>query len=429
MNKKIKHYRGKDSLYPKRKYSWVKNIMIALAIALLAFIGWSTYDPVMDFLNNYRNMSHKKTSVSSDILDNSSSQNPEKNEVKEESKSQSSETSKESKPEDIKESQAQSKPEDEEDEESSENQKEQGFTRAVYIPMNLMTDFEKAYDYYKEKAKQLGEVNGIIFDVKDNAGNIYLPIKNPIASKNKAISELSESFYKTLKGFKNKNIKTFGIVSAFRDHIAPPDNPSMQIKYLGTDYAWVDRSPENGGKQWLNPYSAQSWDYIINIAEQSISMGVDTVVFTNVNFPTGEALEKASYGEESIGKTKAQALKGFADRAGEKLKKDEYMFRVNAYNMVYENQMVFGGNPAEIMPDNIMLVMSIKSFGKSFAVNGKVCGPFQNVTQLGKVIFEEFNDSLKDKVNSLCILGSDGENIENTENFIKEQGGANLIIM
>jgi hypothetical protein len=84
----------------------------------------------------------------------------------------------------------------------------------------------------------------------------------------------------------------------------------MAVKYRDTDILWLDNSADQGGRAWLNPYSKEAKDYIVEIAVELIQMGFYQIILDSVQFPTGYSLELAGYGPDATIE-KVDALKNF----------------------------------------------------------------------------------------------------------------------
>ncbi len=389
-NKKIIHYSKNSYFDSGRGMTPLKLMGIIAAVLILLFIGWSSYEPVMNFLEDFKkNIS--KENQSSHIVNQSSEPDETSNENTSEQSDYSS------------------------SEESSAEKKEKLLDKSIYIPINYLTDFDTAFTYFNEKQKTVGEAQSITIHMKDDLGNIYLPVKNEIAVKNKAIFNNSEKIAGIMSKFKEKGIKINGVISTFKDPKAPFDNTECQIMYGDSKIVWVDNDPKQGGKQWLNPYSPYSAEYVIDIAKECFVLGADKIIFDNVNFPKGYSLEMASYAYMN-GRTRQEALTDFAQTVEKTFDKDKFVFMVHAENAIYPDDMIYGGNHLNAFKNNVMLVISPKKIDKDFILAGQNYKAGGSIEDYIKIFKEHYPDIFGDENMALAFY-SDEAKEENYKNM------------
>ena len=206
-NKKIVHYKKNSYFDSKKSMSPLKILVIIAVIIVLIFVGWSSYEPVMNFLEEFKNNISDK-SQSSEVSDISSDI------------SVSNEES---------ETQSESSIEDEKENEISKTEEINNYGKSIYIPTKYLTDYNKSYEYFMEKQKITGKADSITIYVKDDIGYVHLPVENQIAIQNKAVIEESSQIAETIKKFKENNIKVNGIISTFKDSRAPINNDKCHL--------------------------------------------------------------------------------------------------------------------------------------------------------------------------------------------------------
>ncbi|MEG0899658.1 MAG: putative glycoside hydrolase, partial [Oscillospiraceae bacterium] len=244
--------------------------------------------------------------------------------------------------------------------------------RALYMPLDTLSNVQKTKAFIDNTIKNHPNINTIMIDIKEQSGFINIPSDNPIALKSKAINANSSIIAQSIATIKDSNMKIIGRISTFKDPLSPNFIPTAQIKYMSTEYTWIDKSPNNGGKQWLNPFSNEATDYILDIAQDSIKLGVDFILFDNIQFPSGEALEKATYGNISIGKSRSDALKLFMEKATKKIEssKNKCFFYSTAYNAFNPNDLIYGGNQHDLSKENIVMSLMLTQFADVMVLNG-----------------------------------------------------------
>ena len=132
----------------------------------------------------------------------------------------------------------------------------------------------------------------------------------------------SENAYDNVKDFiskiKSEHIRVFALVSCFEDNKA--------ATVMGDAAVLTDRlelwSDETTLRAWLNPYSQQARDYILDIITEICSLDVDGFVLTSVTFPVTSNSSLARYPEEAALTDRNSVIKDFIssaiERAGER---------------------------------------------------------------------------------------------------------------
>lgn len=84
---------------------------------------------------------------------------------------------------------------------------------------------------------------------------------------------------------------------------------------------------------WLNPYNSESWDYIVDIAEEAASKGFNEIQFDYVRFPTDGNTKIIDYGA-SAGKPKAEAIAEFLAYGRDRLSKKGVVVSADVFGLV-----------------------------------------------------------------------------------------------
>lgn len=75
-------------------------------------------------------------------------------------------------------------------------------------------------------------------------------------------------------------------LATFQDPISVYQDRDMGIRYLGSDYMWLDNTADAGGKAWMNPYSTLALTFIGDVIDEVVSLGYNQVVLSQVQFPS-----------------------------------------------------------------------------------------------------------------------------------------------
>jgi len=312
-------------------------IVTSAVVLLLAFFGTIIYEPIYNFLINYSNSS--QSPGISEILNSSSSSEPPAGNS----------------------SQVASQP--------PEPVKPVYLTHGLYVQSSELkaglSDVAKLVAGYKQY-----NINEIVIDLKNDEGNIlYMSDLESVKTAGAQVTNAIDlAQFATIA--KSNGIKVTGVISAFRDPIAPRKIKDSSIKYMQTDYNWLDKAAEHGGKPWLNPYSPNARQYIADIANEAVSKGVETIIITNVNFPPVYSLERANFGYDSAAVAKPAILKSFMDNVTNTVKANggKVMMYASAQELVGGGIEKYGDNPLKIS-SQIAAVYSPSQFGGKFAVN------------------------------------------------------------
>lgn len=150
------------------------------------------------------------------------------------------------------------------------------------------------------------ELNAVVIDVKSDEGMVLYQsdledVRFSGANNKIMINDIDA----VLDYLNDKNIYTIARVVTFKDNKAASKFPNLAVK-TSSGTIWRDRN----GQAWLNPYNRESWDYVLDIAEEAIIKGFKEIQFDYVRFPTDGNLKAINYGA-SQGKGKAQTIGDF----------------------------------------------------------------------------------------------------------------------
>lgn len=138
--------------------------------------------------------------------------------------------------------------------------------------------------------------DGVMFDLKNEAGLVLYDSSLPIVTKNLALAEQTYSLAQLITTINEAGLSPVGRLFAFKDHTATASMNEGAVKYMDSKVNWIDNAKADGGKAWLNPNSALSRDYILQLVEEATAGGVSCLVLDGVQFPTGFSLGLATYG-------------------------------------------------------------------------------------------------------------------------------------
>ncbi len=157
------------------------------------------------------------------------------------------------------------------------------------------------------------ELNAMVIDIKDDKG------KMSYRSEIEEVNDL-DAYYNpvpitdlkaTMKELKERDIYTIARIVVFRDsQTLPAKRPEWCIP-LKSGGLYKD-----AGFAYGNPFNEELWDYNIAIAKEAALLGFNEIQFDYIRFPDKAAhVEKVADFPGREGRTKAEAIRGFMDKA------------------------------------------------------------------------------------------------------------------
>lgn len=205
-------------------------------------------------------------------------------------------------------------------------------------------------DRFVEKAKAAG-VNTVFIEFKDADG--YLAYKTALTEVPDASKYASDAVAESLATLQREGFGVIAGVHCFRDPLAAYAMRTAAINYDGREgMLWLDNKRENGGKPWLNPFSAQARGYLFDLVEEIAALGVDYILLDSVQLPPA-SLSKATFaGEELPGAlTRNGTLLSFIRQASESTGSAVIICKVHpdaltqSHLAIYDGTLLTGDTP------------------------------------------------------------------------------------
>lgn len=279
---------------------------------------------------------------------------------------------------------------------------EQKNINCSYIPGNILLNKDSLTTHLDSLNKE--KINSVMIDLKDINGNILYKTALDGINETRIVASNAVDLKETISLIKEKGFSVVGRIYAFKDHVAPLLFGDMSIKYMDTNMLWLDNAKENGGRPWLNPYSEKAQEYILNIAKEACSLGVNEIIFDGVQFPAAGS-SVANYGK--ISKTNSEILKDFAEKA-DKMATESSSKAYIAVNSsaIFGNNKIYGGNPLDFAKYGVALNLQPSLFVNGFKLSDDII--LENPTAQPGSTVETVLSVLKDKIdtkNTIAILG------------------------
>lgn len=120
------------------------------------------------------------------------------------------------------------------------------------------------------------ELNAVVIDVKHDSGKVTYQMGDEY---------ISSYSYRDMKGLlktlKEHGIYTIARVVCFKDSTIDEKHPEYML-YNKDGTIFKDEK----GETWINPYKRESWEYIVDIAEQAALDGFDEICFDYIRVST-----------------------------------------------------------------------------------------------------------------------------------------------
>ena len=249
-----------------------------------------------------------------------------------------------------------------------------GTLRAFYAPVSLLRD-SAALDVKLDKAAAAG-LNAVVFDLKDEAGNLYYATATELGVKaNAAVADALtlDELTALQTQLKEKGFTAIPRLFAFKDAVSPRSLPTAKVTLESNPgYTWYDGNPQTDGKPWLNPYAPDAHRYISDLAVELKGIGFTALMLDGVQFPNQES--SAYYGNTELSSlSRGDVLKKFVTDLRTQLDGCALLLSMPGLSAFGDETTPFGGNPltfgAAIAAPNVM----------PSEVDGSMADPYESV--------------------------------------------------
>ena len=207
------------------------------------------------------------------------------------------------------------------------------------VSLSSVDTAEKAAALADQLAQQ--GVQYAVLTLKDDRGYLYYNSQVPLASG--SISSAVVDAASVAQAFRDAGVTPVAGLCAFKDSLAPYADRSAAVKYGSEDITWLDSSAELGGKPWLNPNAASAQQYIADLIAEVRDLGFETVLIQNLQFPEGNGLDLAGYGEMTLSQPELLAELG---HRYEEIEGVEVWFEFPAAAISGQSLTGYGASPA-----------------------------------------------------------------------------------
>ena len=162
--------------------------------------------------------------------------------------------------------------------------------KAVYVT-GYSAGTPKYLDYLANLFKTT-QINAVVVDIKDSAGNVSYDSGAPDVKKYHLYNGAVKDIDSLVNFFHSQNIYVIGRIANFEDPVYSKARPDLAI-YNKSETTDISGHPlgrvlwkDNNGLSWLDPSSKDVWNYNISLAKDAFYHGFDEINFDYVRFPS-----------------------------------------------------------------------------------------------------------------------------------------------
>lgn len=134
--------------------------------------------------------------------------------------------------------------------------------------------------------------NAVVVELKTEEGVVTFDSGNALAQEWRAIAETPIALDAFVETARSLELTPVACISALKDPTAHVRRGNS-FGYGGdAGVNWLDGRADQGGKSWLNPYMENTRSYLSGLCGEAAARGFETILLTNVNFPTTPHQEK-----------------------------------------------------------------------------------------------------------------------------------------
>ena len=193
------------------------------------------------------------------------------------------------------------------------------FRDLSYVPVKgvYMTSYAAGSSDWMTKMLSLAdttEINAFVIDVKDDRGFVTYEADVALAKELGLIERRIRDIDALLAVLAEHNIIPIARVVCFKDTSLAVARPELAVR-SAKGGKWEDWKKLN----YVNPYSHEVWEYIVQVAEDAARRGFREIQFDYVRFPSDGPISEAVYPGEYC--SKEDAIAGFLAFARQRLEK------------------------------------------------------------------------------------------------------------
>jgi len=219
------------------------------------------------------------------------------------------------------------------------------FRDASYVPV-------KAYHVTSDKATDKAsmgrimdlidssEINALVIEVKDEYGRVAYDSNAPMAVENDTVRPViwGGDLDALMAILAERKILPIARVVCFKDNGLAKKRPDLALLDKETGEPWRDYK----GNTYLNPYNQESWEYIVQVAEDAARRGFREIQFDYIRFPDGQSGDLSTITYPGQVGEKEDAIAGFLAYARPRLQALGVWVSADVFGWILEDGVITG---------------------------------------------------------------------------------------
>ncbi len=213
---------------------------------------------------------------------------------------------------------------------SSDHVKTPETVKAIYMTACVLSTVE-----FKQELVDLidqTEINSIVIDIKDFSGTISFPSDNPKLYGLQGTGCKATGVKEFIQMLHDKNIYVIGRVTVFQDNVMTRVRPDLAVKRASDGGVWKDHK----GISFIDVGAKEHWDYMIELAKESYSIGFDEINFDYIRYPSDGNMQDIAF-HHSDGSNKPESLRRFFEYLHDQLKDTGIVTSADLFGMTTTN--------------------------------------------------------------------------------------------
>lgn len=178
------------------------------------------------------------------------------------------------------------------------------------------------------------ELNTMVIDIKNDEGRVVYQMDSPMVSALGSAQKLVADMPALVQKCREHGIYLIGRIVAFKDPFLAENRPDLAL-HNQDGSVFRDKS----GLAWVNPYSREVWEYLMEIAGQAVAVGFDEIQFDYIRFSTDSGMSKVDFGPEAAGRDKEGTITEFTAYAAQELHQLGVPVSADVYGIIIDSEL------------------------------------------------------------------------------------------
>lgn len=217
-----------------------------------------------------------------------------------------------------------------------------GKLKAYYMPEEALGG-GIAYSLFKTQLIN-AKANAVLIDFKTEDGSVNYKSSLSAVTEIGADAGAYDAANSVIKQLKDDGYRIIAKIDCFEDTLASSMLVSAAVSEADGS-VWLDKSADDNGNPWLNPYSETAQNYLLSIIEESVKLGADVILLTSVSFPDSDRADSAVFaGEQTSIESRNAVLHSFVKKAAELCGEVPVAVYLTADSAINGNQKLYEGS-------------------------------------------------------------------------------------